>query len=32
MLVPLYETVYERVEVGPGTRLLGLGCGAGSPC
>ncbi|MER5383046.1 SAM-dependent methyltransferase [Streptomyces sp. NPDC002688] len=29
MLVPLYEAVYERLEVGGGTRLLGLGCGAG---
>ncbi|MDK1475097.1 SAM-dependent methyltransferase [Streptomyces sp. 549] len=29
MLVPLYEAVYERVEVGPDTRLLGLGCGTG---
>jgi SAM-dependent methyltransferase len=29
MLVPLYETVYERLEVGAGTRLLGLGCGSG---
>ncbi|MEU3403816.1 methyltransferase type 11 [Streptomyces sp. NPDC006670] len=29
MLVPLYEAVYDRLEVGPGTRLLGLGCGAG---
>ena len=29
MLVPLYEAVHERLEVGPGTRLLGLGCGAG---
>ncbi|GAA4075996.1 SAM-dependent methyltransferase [Streptomyces shaanxiensis] len=29
MLLPLYEAVYERVEVGPGTRLLGLGCGSG---
>ncbi|MGW3284585.1 methyltransferase domain-containing protein [Streptomyces sp. NPDC001002] len=29
MLVPLYEAVYERVEVGQGTRLLGLGCGSG---
>jgi len=29
MLVPLYETVYERLEVGTGTRLLGLGCGSG---
>ncbi|WP_338700979.1 SAM-dependent methyltransferase [Streptomyces sp. Q6] len=29
MLVPVYEAVYERLEVGPGTRLLGLGCGSG---
>lgn len=29
MLVPLYEAVYERLEVGPGTRLLGIGCGSG---
>jgi SAM-dependent methyltransferase len=29
MLVPLYEAVYERLEVGCGTRLLGLGCGSG---
>jgi hypothetical protein len=29
MLVPLYETAYERLEVGPATRLLGLGCGSG---
>lgn len=29
MFVPLYETVYERLEVGTGTRLLGLGCGSG---
>ncbi|MEU6214458.1 MULTISPECIES: methyltransferase type 11 [unclassified Streptomyces] len=29
MLVPLYEAVYERLEVGPGDRLLDLGCGAG---
>ncbi|MFI2434981.1 SAM-dependent methyltransferase [Streptomyces sp. NPDC018693] len=29
MLVPLYDAVYERLEVGPGTRLLGLGCGSG---
>ncbi|MFG1667235.1 SAM-dependent methyltransferase [Streptomyces sp. Y7] len=29
MLVPLYEAVYERLEVGPDTRLLGLGCGSG---
>ncbi|OIJ89604.1 methyltransferase type 11 [Streptomyces colonosanans] len=29
MLVPLYEAVHERLEVGRGTRLLGLGCGAG---
>ncbi|MCZ9342141.1 SAM-dependent methyltransferase, partial [Streptomyces sp. TRM76130] len=29
MLVPLYQAVYERLAVGPGTRLLGLGCGSG---
>jgi SAM-dependent methyltransferase len=29
MLVPLYEAVYERLEIGPGTRLLGLDCGSG---
>ncbi|WP_414167849.1 SAM-dependent methyltransferase [Streptoverticillium reticulum] len=29
MLVPLYEAVYERLETGPGTRLLALGCGSG---
>lgn len=29
MLVPLYEAAYERLEVGPATRLLGLGCGTG---
>lgn len=29
MLVPLYEAVHERLEVGSGTRLLGLGCGSG---
>lgn len=29
MLVPLYEAVYDRVELGPGARLLGLGCGSG---
>ncbi|AVH56252.1 MULTISPECIES: SAM-dependent methyltransferase [Streptomyces] len=29
MLVPLYEAVYERLDVGRGTRLLGLGCGSG---
>ncbi|MFD0309935.1 SAM-dependent methyltransferase [Streptomyces sp. NPDC127119] len=29
MLVPLYEAVYERLEVGTSTRLLGLGCGSG---
>ncbi|MFE9095487.1 SAM-dependent methyltransferase [Streptomyces sp. NPDC007264] len=29
MLVPLYEAVYERLDVGSGTRLLGLGCGTG---
>ncbi|WP_327370109.1 class I SAM-dependent methyltransferase [Streptomyces sp. NBC_01217] len=29
MLAPLYEAVYERLEVGTGTRLLALGCGSG---
>ncbi|WP_369262579.1 cyclopropane-fatty-acyl-phospholipid synthase family protein [Streptomyces sp. R35] len=29
MLVPLYEAVYERLEVGGGMRLLGLDCGSG---
>jgi SAM-dependent methyltransferase len=29
MLVPLYETVYDRLEIGSRTRLLGLGCGTG---
>ncbi|MFI9821999.1 methyltransferase domain-containing protein [Streptomyces sp. NPDC052013] len=29
MLVPLIEAVYERLDVGPATRLLGLGCGSG---
>ncbi|MEU9320726.1 methyltransferase domain-containing protein [Streptomyces sp. NPDC048295] len=29
MLAPLYEAVYERLEVGAGTRLLSLGCGSG---
>ncbi|MFD7440633.1 methyltransferase domain-containing protein [Streptomyces sp. NPDC059909] len=29
MLVPLYEAVYEHLEVGKGSRLLGLGCGSG---
>jgi SAM-dependent methyltransferase len=29
MLAPLYEAVYERLDVGAGTRLLGLGCGSG---
>ncbi|MFE9451128.1 class I SAM-dependent methyltransferase [Streptomyces sp. NPDC006739] len=29
MLVPLYETVFERLEVGPATLLLGLRCGSG---
>ncbi|MEU4655553.1 SAM-dependent methyltransferase [Streptomyces sp. NPDC023723] len=29
MLVPLYEAVHERLAVGSGTRLLGLGCGSG---
>lgn len=29
MLVPLYEAVYDRLGVGPGSRVLGLGCGSG---
>lgn len=29
MLVPLYEAVYGRLDVGSGTRLLSLGCGSG---
>ncbi|MDT0434930.1 MULTISPECIES: SAM-dependent methyltransferase [Streptomyces] len=29
MLVPLFEAVHERLEVGADTRLLGLGCGSG---
>lgn len=29
MLVPLYEAVYQRLDVGPHTRLLALGCGSG---
>ncbi len=29
MLVPLYEAVFDRLEVGPGDRLLGLDCGSG---
>lgn len=27
--MPLYAAAYERLEVGSGTRLLGLGCGSG---
>jgi len=29
MLVPLYQAVYQRLEVGAATSLLGLGCRAG---
>ncbi|MFE4451747.1 methyltransferase domain-containing protein [Streptomyces sp. NPDC056796] len=29
MLAPLYEAVYERLDVGGGTRMLSLGCGSG---
>ncbi|MER5641165.1 SAM-dependent methyltransferase [Kitasatospora sp. NPDC002227] len=29
MLVPLYQAVHERMEVGPATSLLGLGCRSG---
>ncbi|MFJ9610955.1 class I SAM-dependent methyltransferase [Kitasatospora sp. NPDC101176] len=29
MLVPLYEAVYDRLEVGPASSVLGLGCRSG---
>ncbi|WP_069170466.1 methyltransferase domain-containing protein [Streptomyces griseus] len=29
MLAPLYEAVFDRLEVGTGTRMLSLGCGSG---
>ncbi|MFE6037240.1 methyltransferase domain-containing protein [Streptomyces sp. NPDC056452] len=29
MLAPLYEAVYERLEVGAHTRMLSIGCGSG---
>ena len=29
MLVPLYQAVYQRLEVGPATSVLGLGCRSG---
>ncbi|MFD7645383.1 class I SAM-dependent methyltransferase [Kitasatospora sp. NPDC059795] len=29
MLVPLYQDVYRRLEVGPATSLLGVGCRSG---
>ncbi|WP_243640047.1 class I SAM-dependent methyltransferase [Streptacidiphilus pinicola] len=29
MLVPLYEAVYTRLDVGPATSVLGLGCRSG---
>ncbi|WP_326700093.1 methyltransferase domain-containing protein [Streptomyces sp. NBC_01754] len=29
MLAPLYEAVFDRLEVGAGTRMLSLGCGSG---
>ncbi|RPK57432.1 Methyltransferase domain protein [Streptomyces sp. ADI96-02] len=29
MLAPLYEAVYDRLEVGAATRVLSLGCGSG---
>ncbi len=29
MLVPLYEAVYQRLEVGPASSVLGLGCRSG---
>jgi SAM-dependent methyltransferase len=29
MLVPLYQAVYDRLDVGPATSVLGLGCRSG---
>ncbi|MEU1125137.1 methyltransferase domain-containing protein [Streptomyces sp. NPDC005899] len=29
MLAPLYEAVFDRLEVGAGTRMLSIGCGSG---
>jgi 2-polyprenyl-3-methyl-5-hydroxy-6-metoxy-1,4-benzoquinol methylase len=29
---PLYEEIFERTQVGPGTALLDVGCGAGLAC
>jgi SAM-dependent methyltransferase len=29
MLVPLYAAAYDRLDVGTGTHVLGLGCGSG---
>lgn len=29
MLAPLYDAVYERLEVGAATRMLSIGCGSG---
>ena len=29
MLVPLYDAVYQRMEVGPASSVLGLGCRSG---
>ncbi|MGW8883684.1 class I SAM-dependent methyltransferase [Streptomyces sp. NPDC055749] len=29
MLAPLYEAVYQRLEVGAATRMLSIGCGSG---
>ncbi|MEY9873794.1 SAM-dependent methyltransferase [Streptacidiphilus sp. MAP12-33] len=29
MLVPLYEAVYDRLDIGPATSVLGLGCRSG---
>ena len=27
--VPFYEAVFDRLRIGPGTRLFDAGCGAG---
>ncbi|SCG09266.1 hypothetical protein GA0115255_1251610 [Streptomyces sp. Ncost-T6T-2b] len=32
MLAPLYEAVYDRMEIGAATRMLSLGCVRASRC